>query len=457
MKYLYSLYIDAKLASLFTSLLFCSVLVACIYSGFLVPHRTSSVETLISSTDTPAHYAPTSGAPSLSGNVNLELRKGDTLSGLLENANVSKTDIFAAVQALSPYHDLENLHIGQKIALTFDTADNATATPADSTQVPLLQALAIKTAPEKELRLTRAADGTFVVKETILPLTRKVTRMRGTIDSSLLATTASLGVPANVMVDLVKAYSYDIDFQRDIQPGDQFEVVLEQFYTPDGELARDGDALYSSLKTGDKLLTIYHYTPKDGEAGYFTADGRNVRKDLLRTPLNIVHISSTFGIRRHPVLGYTKMHKGVDFAASTGTPILAAGAGVVEEIGRKGTYGNYIRIRHTTKYSTAYAHASRFAKLKQGDKVKQGDVIAYVGSTGRATGPHLHYEVLVNNRQVDPLSIKMTPGIKLQGTEWTRFTAQKQKLVSLLATLPIENNVAMSTTTSTDIASQTNY
>jgi murein DD-endopeptidase MepM/ murein hydrolase activator NlpD len=234
-----------------------------------------------------------------------------------------------------------------------------------------------------------------------------------------------------------------VDFQRDIQPGDQFDIVFENLYTEDGQVARKGDVIFSSLTLGDQHFNIYRHTTIDGKTDYFNENGFSVRKELLRTPLNVAHITSGFGVRRHPVLGYTKMHKGIDFSASTGTPIFAAGNGIIEEIGRKGTYGNYVRIKHNATFSTAYAHASRFAKeLHKGDRVAQGDVIAYVGSTGRATGPHLHYEVMIDNKQINPLSVKVSPGLKLAGMELDRFKQYKQRLETLLARTPNQTELA---------------
>lgn len=441
MKYLQSLSFYTKPTTLFIPIIFCSVLLALIhYKLFLSYEQDSSLIDPQNQLSSSATILPISTDPNF---LQLEVMSGDTFLNLLFNANVAKTDALNAVNALSTYYNLAALHIGQKISLTFD----ADATPSDDTSDASrpLQSLTIKINPEKELHLLRTANGTFSANEVLIPLTKRLTKLSATIDYSLLATSSNLGISPNLMMDLIKAYSYDIDFQRDIQSGDKFEVMFERFYTPDGELAREGDVLFSSLTTGNKKLTIYHYTPKNGKAEYFTADGRNVRKDLLRTPLNIAHISSRFGMRKHPVLGYSKMHKGVDFAASTGTPILAAGSGVVAEIGRKGSYGNYIRIQHTKQYSTAYAHISRFSKLKKGDTVTQGDVIAYVGSTGRATGPHLHYEVLANNHQVDPLSMKMSPGLKLSGAEWNRFTEQKKKVDTLFAQIPAQTEIALAT------------
>lgn len=443
MKYTQPLYLYTKLTQFYVAVAFCSILIAFIYSSSLFSSQPEFSLSGINVNLPSSVPARARLAPVTPGLVNLQIGNGDTLLSVLQDANVAKADALNAIKALTPYHDLAGLSIGQKIKLTFDTQDTASPDEAH-----LLRSLAIKTAPEKELRLVRTADGTFSVTEVVAPLTRKIMKISGTIDSSLLATSAALGVPTGIMMDLIKAYSYDIDFQRDIQSGDKFEVLLERFYTPEGELARDGEALYSSLTLDNKKLAIYHHTTAEGDEGFFTADGRSVRKDLLRTPLNIVHISSHFGMRKHPVLGYSKMHKGVDFSASTGTPILAAGAGIVEEIGHKGTYGNYVRIRHTAEYSTAYAHASRFAKLKKGDTVKQGEVIAYVGSTGRSTGPHLHYEVLVNNQQADPLGLKVSPGIKLLGNEWDRFTQHKQNVNTLMAKIPAQGEIALESVSS---------
>jgi murein DD-endopeptidase MepM/ murein hydrolase activator NlpD len=196
-------------------------------------------------------------------------------------------------------------------------------------------------------------------------------------------------------------------------------------------LARTGSVLYAALMQNGVAKEIYRFQPEDGAANYYNAKGENVRKELLRTPLDVVRITSTFGMRKHPILGYSKMHKGVDFAASTGTPIFAAGDGVIAVLGKQRGYGNYIRIKHSAQYATAYGHMSRFAKgLQQGSKVRQGDVIGYVGSTGMATGPHLHYEVLVGGSQINPMSVKLA-GRKLDGKELRRFEALKAEIKQL--------------------------
>ena len=193
--------------------------------------------------------------------------------------------------------------------------------------------------------------------------------------------------------------------------------------------------LYAALIQGDTAKEIYRFEPEDGTPDFYNAKGESVRKELLRTPLDVVRITSTFGMRMHPILGYSRMHKGVDFAASTGTPIFAAGDGVIVILGNQRGYGNYIRIKHNAQYATAYAHMSRFAAgLQQGSKVRQGEVIGYVGSTGMATGPHLHYEVLVGGTQINPMSVKLA-GRKLDGKELRRFEALKTEIGQLRKSL----------------------
>jgi murein DD-endopeptidase MepM/ murein hydrolase activator NlpD len=371
----------------------------------------------------------------------LKVASGDTMMSILQEAHISNDDIQNVITAIATSYDPKKLHIGQKILLTFDIpADNAPA----SAETPLqLQSLKLRISPEKEVLAQRLANNSFTLTEIVTPLEKRVIRKQGIITNSLMATVANLDIPPTVMADIVKAYSYNVDFERDIQPGDKFDIVFENQYMEDGTFARSGNVIFSSLTLSDKQYKIYNHTTADGKTDYFDENGFSVRKELLRTPLNIVRISSGFGMRKHPVLGYSKMHKGVDFAASAGTPILAAGNGVVEEIGHKGSYGNYIRIRHNGSQSTAYAHTSRFAKgLHKGDSVKQGDVIAYVGSTGRSTGPHLHFEVLVDNKQVNPLSVKQSPGVKLAGAEMDRFKSYKKKLETLLAQSPDQKELA---------------
>ena len=211
-------------------------------------------------------------------------------------------------------------------------------------------------------------------------------------------------------------------FQRDIRQGDRIETVYEEVKLEKDESQVKGKLVYAGLKLRGELIDAYLYSPDGGRANFYDSKGRSLRKFLLRTPIDGARLSSHFGKRKHPVLGYTRMHKGTDFAAPRGTPIFAGGSGKVEVAGRKGTYGNYLRIRHSNTYSTAYAHLHKFAKgIKPGVRVRQGQVVAYVGSTGRSTGPHLHYEVLKNGKQINPMKMKHPPATQLEGAELATF------------------------------------
>jgi murein DD-endopeptidase MepM/ murein hydrolase activator NlpD len=224
------------------------------------------------------------------------------------------------------------------------------------------------------------------------------------------------------MAALIRVYAHDIDFQRDIHPGDSFEILYDQPKTAQGKAVGEGAIIYAAMHIGGEIKPIYRVTFADKTVDYFDAQGHSAKRALLRTPVSAGHITSGFGMRIHPILGYSKMHKGVDFGAPIGTPIFAAGSGTIEEIGFKNGFGRYIRIRHSGNLETAYGHMSRFnTKLYRGAHVNQGEVIAYVGMSGRATGPHLHFEVHVNGVQVNPLSVKLPTGRVLEGAQLLQF------------------------------------
>lgn len=349
----------------------------------------------------------------------IEVQPGDTLFGVLVDAGLSQEDATNAVGALSDVFSPRSLKVGQEITVNMTTA----AGSAQDDAQPQLVSLSLEPSVERDVTVTRDAQGTLVAEAVEKPLTETRARVAGVIKYSLYDAAMKSGLPSSVIADVIKAYSYDVDFQRDIQEGDSFEIVYERFENEDGELARTGQMLYATLTTSGVAHPIYWFE-RDGDGEFFTPKGEAVRKSLLATPIDGARITSGFGARKHPILGYTKMHKGMDFGAPTGTPIYAAGNGTVVEIGKKGAYGNYVRIKHNGTFQTAYAHASKFAKgLKKGDKVKQGEVIAYVGTTGRSTGPHLHFEVLENGTQVNPKKIKSTGGDKLQGKDLKAFKA----------------------------------
>jgi murein DD-endopeptidase MepM/ murein hydrolase activator NlpD len=220
-----------------------------------------------------------------------------------------------------------------------------------------------------------------------------------------------------------------VDFQRDLQPGDRIEALYEVHLARDGAVAKTGEVLAARFAVKGGELALYRFRLPDGSVDWFDARGESVRKALLKTPVDGARLSSRFGLRRHPILGYSMMHRGADFAAPTGTPVMAAGDGVVELAGVNGAYGNYVRLRHDERRRTAYAHLSRFAEgLRPGRRVRQGQTIGYVGSTGRSTGPHLHYEVLIDGEQVDPMSLQLPTGRKLEGRLLADFQRARSEL-----------------------------
>ena len=236
------------------------------------------------------------------------------------------------------------------------------------------------------------------------------------------------GISPNTMLNLIKFFSFDIDFQRDVRKNDNFEILFEVFLKEDGKKVKDGDIIYASIENSNKKFEIYRYNV-NGIITYFDKDGQGVQKSLLKTPINGARISSPYGVRKHPILGYTKMHNGKDFAAPVGTPIFAAGSGTIVKAQYWSTWGNYIRIKHQGGYDTEYAHASRIANgIRPGVRVRQGDIIAYVGSTGRSTGPHLHYGVFYQDKRINPDRVKSFPSIKLIGKDLINFKREVERI-----------------------------
>lgn len=358
----------------------------------------------------------------------IELGKGDTVAGLLQNAGLSDSDTYYAVRAIGKYLDVRKIKSGQKIDLHFR--------PGGNTGSLELARMDMKIDPVRQLRLTRKGPEAFDAEIEEKELVPRVHARKAKIKTSLYGSAARASIPSSIVAEVIRVYSWNIDFQRDIQPGDSIEVLYETLETEDGDYARNGDILYASLSVGGKKIPIYRYETEDGHADFFAPDGSSIRKTLMKTPVDGARISSGFGMRRHPVLGYSKMHKGMDFAAPTGTPIYAAGDGTVEYAGRFSSYGNYVRIRHNNKLKTAYAHMHKIRSgVSVGSRVKQGQIIGYVGTTGRSTGPHLHYETLVNNVAVNPKGIGLPTGQQLGGKELKRFKSMvgaiRQQYVSL--------------------------
>lgn len=366
----------------------------------------------------------------------LTVERGQTMMELLLKAGIGREEAHAAIAALSGLYEPRRLKAGQEITVSF--APTLAQGPAGR-----LISLQVSESVERDIHVTRGSDGGFTAAEILRPLSVSIERHAGTIRSSLYESGSEAGLPLPIMAEMIRAMSFDIDFQREVQSGDSFELVFEQYRDGEGRPAKTGAILYAGMTLGGKPFDFYSFTGKDGRTDFYTATGDSVRKALLRTPVDGFRISSGFGMRKHPILGYSKLHKGIDFAAPSGTPIFAAGDGVVEEAGRKGAYGNYVRLKHGGTYRTAYAHLSRFAKgMKVGRRVRQGEIIGFVGSTGRSTGPHLHYEVLVSGKQINPLSVKLPTGEKLTGEEKKRFLLAKASVDRLREQLQLKQLVA---------------
>ncbi|MCP5361425.1 MAG: M23 family metallopeptidase [Hyphomicrobiales bacterium] len=365
--------------------------------------------------------------------VDMTIRRGDTVGDMLQKIGVGAQDVHEVSVAVNKVYSLRQLRAGQRIVASLKE---------DAGDTLKLSGLRIDL-PEKYIEAKRTEDGAFNVASEEKQLTEQLVRAEGTIQSSLLGLASSLGIPHNIMAQVISAYSFDVDFQRDIHDGSKFELLYKIAYDHEGREVGAGEVQYASLDVAGHAIKIFQYKTLDGRGDFYREDGRSVRKALMKTPINGAVLSSRYGPRRHPILGYNRMHKGVDFAAPTGTPIFAAGDGRIDFIGRKGGYGKYLRIRHNGKYSTAYAHLSRYAKgMKNGTRVRQGQVVAYVGTTGASTGPHLHYEILVNGTQVNPLAVKVASGKKLSGDELVAFKQKQTELYQTFASLPVKKQLA---------------
>ncbi len=358
----------------------------------------------------------------------IRIAPGDTLINILQKSGLATSESFRVVNILKEVFDPRNLRQGQALHLMFedDTEDFE----------PVFQGLRLELAVGREVQLINCTDLGLMAREYNITLETRPTTAMVEINSSLYQGAVDAGLPLDILMQVIRAYSFDVDFQRDIRPGDRVEVLYEEKINTEGDFIKTGAVLFASLDTRGRSLPIYRYETLDGETDFFDADGKSVRKTLMVTPIDGARISSGYGMRRHPIQGFNRMHKGLDFAAPTGTPIMAAGNGVIEQAGRNGSYGHYIRIRHPNEYHTAYAHLSRYASgIRSGVRVRQGQVIGYVGSTGASTGPHLHYEVHHRGSHVNPATVKTPPGRTLEGDERNRFQVAKANLEKLHASL----------------------
>ncbi len=347
------------------------------------------------------------------------VRRGDTLAGVVNDAGARASDAGQAVAALRGVFDARDLQAGVSVVVFL----------ADVNETPELMGFGFAPDAERTYQVVRDGVGGFRTLVLDTPLNHRLTVAAGTIETSLYVDAINAGANAQVVADIAGLLAYSVDFQREIHPGDPFEILFEEWVTPDGETVRTGEVHFIEFAPQGRRLAYWRFETEDGRVGFYDANGESAKRFLMKTPIDGARLSSHFGRRRHPISGYTRMHKGTDFAAPTGTPIYAAGDGVVERANRFGTFGYYVRIRHANGYHTAYAHLSRFARgVRAGVRVRQGQTIGYVGSTGASTGPHLHYEVIHNGEHINPMTMRAPTGRTLTETEKTTFAAAQDGL-----------------------------
>ncbi len=364
-------------------------------------------------------------------NINHKIIKGETFDKILKIYFISDGEIKKIKENLKNSNiNLNNLKTNQIIKFTIDESENKKITnflfPVSRTE---------------KIQLTRnIEENIFEKKKIITNLIRKVLFREGKILQSLYKTAVDLKVQANIIIEFARIYGFQVDFQRDIRKNDNFQIMYEIFEDENGKIYETGDIMFANLKLSGVDNEFYYFKNKKSE-GHYDKNGKSVKKALMKTPINGARLSSSFGMRKHPIDGYNKMHKGTDFAAPAGTPIMASGDGVITRAKWCGGGGNCIKIRHNSTYQTVYAHMKSFARgMKVNKRVKQGEIIGYVGSTGKSTGPHLHYEVIKNGKKINSQTLKLPSGKSLKGKDRKLFEIEKIKLDVLKSELIIGLN-----------------
>ncbi len=358
-----------------------------------------------------------------------EVESGDTILGFLLGIGLEENESVDVLRSLKKELDPRDIVVGNKMIARYKAKIEYDKTGYVAKKKVFLDEFAIVKSPEINYLVKKSGDS-YIAKRIVVELSKKITIYKGVVKEGLFVDAAQAGASANAVMNMIALYGYDVDFQRDIRGGDEFEIVVESYHNKGGKRVKDGNILFARLDLANKKeIAMYAHRMKNGSLQYFDKKGYSVKKSLLKTPINGARVSSGFGMRRHPVLGYSKLHKGVDFAARTGTPIFAAGDGVIVRRLWNGGYGRYIKIKHNSTYQTAYAHMSRFnRRFKRGSRVKQGDVIGYVGTTGRSTGPHLHFEVIRKGRAINPAKVKAVSGTRLKGRVLKDFKKTVNKI-----------------------------
>ena len=364
----------------------------------------------------------------------VEVLPGQTLTEILSLEGLDPTQNHLIINAFKQKYDPKDLKVGQNFQLKIQQKGSQRRLLSLVTRPTLTQ----------ELRVTSDSSGIFNSVLLERKLNYRLERASGNITSSLYADTVKAGIPSQIISELTHGLSFGVHLQRDIHQNDPYEVIYESYYDPDTKTTKPGSLIYAAIGIKGEPHEIYRYQTRDGRVGLYNHKGESVKRSLLTTPVAAVRLSSAFGYRRHPIKGYSQYHKGVDFAASRGTPVMAAGDGIVAVARHWGGYGNYIRIKHDNGYATVYAHLSKYATgVHVGSIVRQGQVIGYVGSTGNSTGPHLHHEVLINGKHVNPQNVKAPPAARLAGLDMANFKKFVSKIKRETRGLRFNGQVAL--------------
>ena len=345
-----------------------------------------------------------------------QINEGETFDGILSQYQIDKEEIQNLKNKLSEKINLNKLNTSQLIYLTIDQADNQ------------IKDFIFQISNKEKIYLTKDEKSNFNQEIILTKLDKKIIYQENLIMQSLYKSATDKKIPPNTIIELARIYGFQVDFQRDIRKRDRFQIMYEVFVDESGKGIETGNILFANLILGGEDNSLYYFD-EEGSIGHYDKNGKSIQKALMKTPINGARLSSPFGMRKHPIDGFNKMHRGTDFAAPTGTPIMASGSGTIKKAGWCGGGGNCVVIKHNSTYETIYAHMSKFAKgIKKGVRVAQGQTIGYVGSTGKSTGPHLHYEVVVNGKKVNSQTLKLPSGKILKGKEREIFETKKIKL-----------------------------
>ena len=349
--------------------------------------------------------------------INYLIKKNDTIEKILKKNNV-RTDDINKIAVRLKQKKLSNIYSGRQLSLIVKKLEDGSFTVVNLL-FPINNTTSIEIRKNQE---------DFFIKENILKLTKNEVVIRNTINNNLYNAAVEANIEPNIIVEFARIFGFEVDFQRDIRKGDWFEIYYEKFKDDNGKVRDTGKIIYASMFVNGDEINLYNFNYKNEEE-YYDIKGKSITKSLMKTPINGARLSSSFGMRKHPILGYNKMHRGTDFAAPSGTPIMASGSGTVTRARWCGGGGNCIKIKHNSTYETVYAHMKSFAKgVKEGRKVKQGQIIGFVGSTGLSTGPHLHYEVIVNGKKVNSQRLKLPSGKILKGKARELFELERIKI-----------------------------